>query len=289
MRRPDRPRRRPTAAKPVALRLADARTRADQNGIAYPEQLLGAHIASSEHEPARLDIGQAERLVPWARAPGRCWIHRSEDGGRSWAGGTVLETKPFVGGYGMRGGIVLADGTIVLPLGDVPDYRRVFVVRSEDEGATWSTPIELATLPDRRFEEPAPLLLGSGRVLALLRENASRSLWRSWSDDGGLSWAEPVPTGIDGYPAHLTGLPDGRILCTYGFRRPPYAIRPTISSDEDNTWSSPVEIRTGLPNSDLGYPCTLPTAAALCTVYYAQDQNECTCILVTHWTLPTHI
>ena len=173
--------------------------------------------------------------------------------------------------------------------GRCPDYRRVFVVRSEDEGATWSTPIELATLPDRRFEEPAPLLLGSGRVLALLRENASRSLWRSWSDDGGLSWAEPVPTGIDGCPAHLTGLPDGRILCTYGFRRPPYAIRATISSDEGNTWSSPVEVRTGLPNSDLGYPCILPTAAALCTVYYAQDQNECTCILVTHWTLPTHI
>ena len=256
MRRPDRPRRRPTAAEPVALRLADARTRADQNGIAYPEQLLGAHIASSEHEPARLDIGQAERLVPWARAPGRCWIHRSEDGGRSWAGGTVLETKPSVGGYGMRRGIVLADGTIVLPLGDVPDYRRVFVVRSEDEGATWSTPIELATLPDRRFEEPAPLLLGSRLRRPPRPTLAPHTTRRRSSDDGGRSWAEPVPTGIDGYPAHLTGLPDGRILCTYGFRRPPYAIRHTpdhiigrrqylviACRDQDG----PTQQRSGLP------------------------------------------
>ena len=70
---------------------------------------------------------------------------------------TALDTAPFVGGYGMRGGVVLDDGTVVLPLCDVPDYRRVFVVRSEDGGTTWSAAIGVASLPGRWFEEPAPV------------------------------------------------------------------------------------------------------------------------------------
>jgi len=37
------------------------------------------------------------------------------------------------------------------------------------------------------FEEPAPLVLPSGRVLLLLRDNASRILHAVHSDDGGAT------------------------------------------------------------------------------------------------------
>ena len=60
-------------------------------------------------------------------------ISLSEDGGRTWLHTSEIDTRPFVGGYGMRGGVALPDGTIVLPLCDVPDYRRVFVVRSDED------------------------------------------------------------------------------------------------------------------------------------------------------------
>lgn len=268
------------------LTLAAARARHDQTGIAYPERLLAAHLASAEHEPAGVTVADAERLMPWARAPGEAWAHRSEDGGRTWGDGTVLDTAPFRGGYGMRGGVVLPDGMVVLPLCDVPEYRRVYVLRSVDGGTSWAAPIGVADLPGRWFEEPAPLLLPSGRILLLLRENASRSLWRSWSDDGGLTWAVPEPTGIDGYPGHLTLLPDGRILCTYGFRRPPYAIRAVLSDDQGASWTAqPIAIRSDLPNRDLGYPCTVSAGEGLVSVYYARDSTGCTCIQATRWRL----
>ena len=105
---------------------------------------------------------------------------------------------------------------------------------------------------------------------------------------GGLSWAVPEPAGIDGYPGHLTLLPDGRILCTYGFRRPPYAIRAVLSDDDGASWTTarPIAIRSGLPNRDLGYPCTVNTEDRLLSVYYARDEMGCTCIHATRWRLP---
>ena len=188
----------------------------------------------------------------------------------------------------MRGGVVLPDGVILLPLGDIPDYRRVFVVRSEDAGASWSAAVPVAAMEDRLFEEPAPLLLRSGRVLVLLRENRSKSLWQVWSDDGGSTWSEPVPTGIDGYPAHLCQLPDGRLLCTYGFRRPPFAIRAVLSTDDGASWleHGTIEIRSDLPNRDLGYPCTVCSGERLLSIYYTRDASGVTGIHGTGWRVP---
>ena len=270
------------------LTLPAAKALTDRSGLTFPEQLVAAHLASSEHEDAGLTLAAAERLLPWARGPGRAWAHRSEDGGRTWAHSVALDTSPFVGGYGMRGGVVLPDGALVLPLCDIPDYRRVFALRSEDGGLSWSAAVPVAALPDRLFEEPAPLLLRSGRLLVLLRENRSKTLWQTWSDDGGRSWAEPVPTGIDGYPGHLCQLPDGRILCTYGFRRPPYAIRAAISDDDGSSWpaAETVEIRTGMRSRDLGYPCSAACREDLLSVYYARDASGVTGICASRWQLP---
>ena len=80
--------------------------------------------------------------------------------------------QPFSGGYGMRGGVEIG-GEIVLPLSDVPNYRAVFTVRSRDGGESWSKPDLVAAGDGHAFEEPAPLLLRSGRILMLLRDNVT--------------------------------------------------------------------------------------------------------------------
>ena len=58
-------------------------------------------------------------------------------------------------------------------------------------------------------------------------------------------------------------LADGRLLCTYGFRDPPFAIRAVVSEDDGASWrtGAPIPIRENLPNKDLGYPFTLPLGA----------------------------
>ena len=47
----------------------------------------------------------------------------------------------------------------------------------------------------------------------------------------GRTWSQPIKTAMWGFPAHLLELRDGRILCTYGYRRKPYGVRASISKD----------------------------------------------------------
>ena len=39
-----------------------------------------------------------------------------------------------------------------------------------------------------------------------------------------------------GYPNHLLKLRDGRILCTFGYRRKPMGVRALLSEDGGRTW-----------------------------------------------------
>ena len=209
-------------------------------------------------------------LLPCGRGGGETWVHLSDDGGRSFAVSRPIDTAPYSGGYGMRGALELPDGEILLPLSDVPHYRRVFALRSRDGGESWSAAQSIAEQPEREFEEPAGVLLPGGRLLLLLRENRSRSLFRVVSDDGGRSWSAPTPTGIGDYPAELLSLADGRLLCVAGRRRPPFGILLHVSEDGGETWGAR-RLRV-LPNRDLGYPSMARRDdGGLLVVYYGQD------------------
>ena len=92
---------------------------------------------------------------------------------------------------------------------------------------------------DMHINESAFVETESRRVLALSR-NASGYFTQMWSDDGGRNWSEPLLTDIWGphSPPHLLRLQDGRILCTYGYRRQPMGIRAVLSSDGGETWDT---------------------------------------------------
>jgi hypothetical protein len=268
--------------------LPQARERAKVEPVVFPQELAAALLGSLELDSGSAVARDPEKFLPFARGPGQTLVRISDDGGRTWALTVPIGTSPYSGGYGMRGAVEPGDGSIILPFSDVPHYHRIFVVRSSDHGASWSAPVAAAATIGLEFEEPAPLILASGRILLLLRENTHRTIYATYSDDGGETWSAPRPTGIDGYPAHLLSLDDGRILCTYGFRRPPFAIRAVISEDGGATWntSKPIAIREGLPSKDLGYPVTLRLASnSLLTVYYAQDSTGTTGIWSTAWLL----
>ncbi|MCI0520501.1 MAG: glycoside hydrolase [Chloroflexi bacterium] len=268
--------------------LETARSLAANEALSYPadwvRELKAAHeVPHSEYIP-----DDPAEYVPWARGNDGAYVHRSRDGGRTWEETIRLDTQPYSGGYGMRGGVQLPNGDILLPLSDAPNYRIVFVMRSQDGGRSWSAPVEAANQPGKEFEEPSIWALNDDRLLLLLRENQSHVLHQCFSIDGGLSWSQPTSTRILGYPAHLLRLPDGRLFCTYGYRYQPYSIRAVISDDEGLTWdaSSPLIIRDDLPNRDLGYPATVLTNDGdLFTVYYAQDVDGVTCIWGTRYKL----
>jgi hypothetical protein len=229
-----------------------------------------------------------KEMAPWGRSNGGTYVHRSTDGGRTWPETIQIDTGPYSGGYGMRGGIQLSNGDVLLPLSDVPQYQTIFAVRSEDGGRSWGPPLEVASQAGKEFEEPCALDLGAGHILLVMRENQTSYLHQCFSRDGGWTWTQPKQTDILGYPAHLLALPGGRILCAYGYRFEPYAIRAILSHDQGQTWDpeSAREVRGDLPSADLGYPSSvLKEDGRIFTIYYAQDVEGVTSIQSTIYRL----
>ncbi|PWH15168.1 MAG: hypothetical protein DDG59_11690 [Anaerolineae bacterium] len=266
------------------LPLNQARHQPDSETFLFPEQWCpqmktDPELGSLTGYPADL-----ERQITWARANGGTFVHFSEDGGKTWQNTQKIETFPYSGGYGMRGGWQLPNGDILLPLSDVPQYQRVYLVRSRDNGSSWDKPTPVAEIGGRYFEEPTILCLPDGRLLMLLRENATHFLYQTASDDGGYTWSQPIQTPIWGYPAHLLLLPDQRLWCVFGYRRKPFGIRAVLSSDSGKSWeiASPILLRDDCPNGDLGYPSSvLRSDGSIYTVYYAQDSDGATCIMAS--------
>jgi hypothetical protein len=67
----------------------------------------------------------------------------------------------------------------------------------------------------------------------------------------------------------LSRLKEGRLVLTYGYRRPPFGIRARISDDDGRTWTPEFVLRDDGGSWDLGYPRTLMRPdGLLVTVYY---------------------
>lgn len=266
-----------------------ARAKAAPDGITFPDEFMRGWMNSPEHEAGPWRGTLPERLTPWAREPGETWVHISDDHGCTFPRSVRLDTGPFSGGYGMRGACEFANGDILLPLSDIPNWRKVFTVRSRDGGLTWQPPVKAAGQTGSEFEEPALIETAPGRLLMILRDNGTRWLHAVTSPDGGQSWSAPQRLPIDGYPAHLLRLADGCLLMTYGWRFPDFGIRAVLSRDGGESWDldRTIRIRGGLPGKNLGYPVTLAARdGALLTVYYGEDLDGVTSIMSTQWSIP---
>ena len=114
------------------------------------------------------------------------------------------------------------------------------------------------------------------------RANGGETL-QSESSDGGKTWSVPHSIGVLGHPSHLLRLQDGRLLMTYGYRRPPLGNQARLSEDGGRKWSEPITISADgtlvsdpwiwdwkdARVADLGYPASAQLAdGSLVTVWY---------------------
>jgi len=244
-----------------------------------PDQIVQSLQESIEFDLNCKTAGVTADMFPWSRSSGETWVHFSKDNGQSFDQSIHIDTAPFSGGYNMRGSVQFPDGEIFLPLCDVPNYKQVFVVRSDDGGGTWSSPELIAEGHDHEYEEPVALILSSGRILVALRDNVSRILHMVWSDDRGKTWNKPRKSGIEEYPAQLFELANGTLACLAGRRKPPYGIRLILSQDQGQIWDThvPIIIRDDMPNKNLGYPTGIITKEQNMTaIYYGEDSEGVT-------------
>jgi len=247
-----------------------------------------AYLWSTFHTPefyAALAPGSygTETLESWKRRVGSPeyraaerfkgpWEMTSTDEGKSWS-------EPARGKDAVHGGIQLRDGSLL-----VASYREeeggIGVHAAPSPEAPWERVATIASpLPDSlNLAEPHIVQLVSGRIIMMIRVTTkpygdldSRCvLWESYSDDGGRTWITPYPTELWGFPPHLALLADGRVLCTYGYRKPPYGERACISRDGvDWKVEDEVVLRDDAPNGDLGYPASVELGGGvILTVYY---------------------
>ena len=165
----------------------------------------------------------------------------SRDDGQTWQSRDIaLPHRAFLAGYGMHSAKMLSDGTILMPVfGYLTRRHKTYacsVVRSADGGQTW----QLITLaqdqsPDAVAESDLPSgtlwakfrgvkgfdetsLIETrkpGRVLAVIEESLTKSLYACVSEDSGQTWTEPKPTGMVGTTPLLLRLQSGAIACAY--------------------------------------------------------------------------
>ena len=224
------------------------------------------------------------------------FVITSRDGGRSWdAEPTRVDSAPLPRAGCSDAVLELADGTLLLPAyGGEPGstFARAYVIRSRDGGRTWGEPGLIAQHPEGAlsFEEPALCDLGDGRLLATLRAGVYRVgyeyLYRAFSDDGGLTWHSLEETPMWGHPSHLLHLQDGRVLCTYGYRRESFGVRACLSADGGVTWdiAHEVVLRDDATNGDCGYPSSVQLPdGTLVTAYYTHGDDEIRHIAATRW------
>ena len=270
--------------------------------------LAAAGATGWKHVPAaqRADLearGVEIHTVPTkadtiAHAANGAFFRRSTDGGKSWQRAEIaVPQHALLMAYNRAAALRTRKGVrLVAVYGRLKrtDPGETFVLRSEDDGKTWEF-LPLARDPEGKlyFNETALVENTEGEIIAMIRSEppAGGTLYQSVSRDAGKTWSAPVKTEIWGYPAHLLLLRDGRLLCSYGYRRDAMGVRAVLSRDGGKTWDTRGEMvirGDGVGSgSDLGYPLTTQLAdGTLFTLYYITNGDGITHVAGTRWPAP---
>jgi hypothetical protein len=198
------------------------------------------------------------------------WMIRSVDGGTTWSARYEVPVNSPHGPVQLSNGQLLYAGKQLWR-----ENPRVGVIHSSDDGLTWGP---LIAIPPREGDDPQnyhelhAVETPEGRIVVHIRNHNpphDRETLQTHSDDGGRTWAVPYSIGVWGLPSHLLRLRDGRLLMTYGHRRPPLGNQARFSEDGGRTWSTAMILSSDGAAGDLGYPSTVELEdGTLLTVWY---------------------
>jgi hypothetical protein len=255
------------------LELINQRDRNDGDPVIIVDGHRLMVISTSSRLPER-----ADKFNPWPVRFDRLWWYMTstEDDGKTWSKPVEVKCPHLYAGK-RSAGYKLKDGTLVQPYyyetaaerGRVPrlegDMRVVAgMVRSRDGGRTWVSG-QMVDIPDSKSgaDEPATVLLSSGEIFCLLRNDLDR-FYETRSLDGGLTWNPPKPSPLaaHGAPAWLHRLEDrpgdelivGWDNSTSSGRWP---LVVAYSLNGGHTWSDPKLISN--PNPREGFRADYPT------------------------------
>lgn len=212
-----------------------------------------------------------QAVVPGGWSTARIEVQRSADRGRTWSPPRALDGP--LGANVRFPPVRTADGALLLPAYDDLLQRSLFFASAD--GDTWTLRSAVATDAPYQTLQPSVVVLGSGRLLAVMRNRGSGWLWVTVSDDNGQSWAPPADAGFPN-PASasaLLRLADGHLILVYNdsnTSRRPLSI--TISADEGATWYPPRVLVDG--DGAYAYPSAAQTPDGLIHVVYSHNRER---------------
>jgi sialidase-1 len=186
------------------------------------------------------------------QSPGDCvpLFRISTDNGRSFSSPTTIPVDPSPSYNTINNDrvIQLRSGRILVPLAYTKDYRvsRRFVSRvyySDDEGKTWrgSKTIIDVKQSSNGAEEPGVVELANGRVMLWVRTKTGRP-WQSYSEDGGVTWSNPVPMRVasPNSPQSIKRIPSTRdlLMIWNSSATNRFPLTAAISRDNGHTWTN---------------------------------------------------
>ncbi len=192
-----------------ALQLSNDPDRSEQNPILFPAPDGALWLLHTAQVSGHQDTAIVRRRI-------------SRDDGHTWGPTETLNDAP-PGSFVRQPIHVHADGGWLLPVfncrsaaGQVWDgsLDDSAVLRSTDQGRSW-----------QRIDVPGSLgcvhmsivPAVAGRLLAFFRSRWADHVYRTTSDDGGLSWATPVPTVLPNNNSSIQALrlADGRLAMIF--------------------------------------------------------------------------
>lgn len=268
------------------------------------EAKFGNHPHRYADEPA-LDFTDKNVLVASGAFPdyflasSRAWIRVSTDGGRTWRRPIIAPLVKLASLSGHGSPVVRGDGVSLICMTAVSAdgrTRRPVVYASVDDTSHWTflsfmTPYEdndsmesgesrnNIKFASHRWFDPRPILMPDGRIVASIRcqRDPTSVLWTEiWeSTDGGVSWRFLSRVGDWGAPGDLALTTDGRLVCAYGYRIPPYGVRARVSEDGGRSWGAEIIIRDDGGSWDLGYPRVIEhEKGRLLVIYYMNRKDD---------------
>ena len=211
-------------------------------------------------------VAVAHRTGDFHNGPrGRTEITLSHDGGESWDAGRVIadhasDCRNLAMGVTSDGAIVLGYVTVEYE-GDRPDawtgFGDLFVIRSEDGGATWSEPLSFTGVLEELMGEvhgASPY----GKIVELADGSLLMNVYTHGTDeygdhrthvirsgDGGLTWGDPTTLPVHaGDETALLALPSGKVLAAArrSLSHVSQNVCVTSSPDGGYTWSEPIDV-----------------------------------------------
>jgi photosystem II stability/assembly factor-like uncharacterized protein len=265
----------PRPTLPRGARIMLCRSRDDGRTWSQPEPVVDTPI--DDRDSSILALPNGELLVTFMtydvrRRTGTHQVYtlRSQDNGKNWS-----EPEPLPTPFTQLEAIStpprrMPDGRLLLTpygnfTGDPRSYKHAAVLESRDDGRSWKTLAEVRS-PGKVLLEPDLISLPGNRLLLMARPE----MLQAESADGGRTWTEPKPVGVEGDCPYLFRTSKGILLC--GIRhRPTQSTAVIYSRDDGRTWSEPVVLDRVLG----AYPSMveLPDGKIL-VVYYTEGPGS---------------